>query len=113
MGQLDGGGAKCQKQLLKKIRPAPNGVLLDTLSELLERPGKETLAYLLALLLIRRRVLHEEQLPQDEQAQEQRTVWNLICPADGRQWNVPLVTPHTATLPDLQEQLKRLLFTEE
>ncbi|MCA9160787.1 MAG: hypothetical protein KDA72_20795, partial [Planctomycetales bacterium] len=41
----------------KKLRPAPNGILLDTLGELLSFPDKVNLAYLLAVLLVRRRVL--------------------------------------------------------
>lgn len=44
----------------KKLKPAPNGVLLDTLAELIDMPGKEKLSYLLALLLVRRQVLIEE-----------------------------------------------------
>ncbi|MCA9132198.1 MAG: hypothetical protein KDA45_03555 [Planctomycetales bacterium] len=97
----------------KKARPAPNGVLLDTLSELLERPGQEALAYLLALLLIRRRVLHQEEQLDDEAAAEVPTHWSLVCPADGRQWHLPLITPPVEMLPALQEQLKALLFTDE
>ena len=108
----------------KKLRPAPNGVLLDTLSELLEIPGKEALAYLLALLLMRRRVLTEEQQldlkadsatsssepdsPDDLLPQQ----WSLVCPADGRQWNVPVVVPPAAAVQALQDELNTLLFTE-
>jgi len=120
----------------RKLRPAPTGVLLDTLSDLLQRPGKEALAYLLALLLVRRRVLQEDQ---DLLAMEAPTghatkchaagrvdasddsslapLWNLVCPADGRQWNVPMVVPGAAqaesTKDELQAELKTLLFTDE
>jgi hypothetical protein len=97
----------------KKLRPAPNGVLLDTLSELVEEPGKEMLAYMLALLLIRRRVLQEEQSHDGDQSEEEQTHWNLVCSADGRQWSVPLVTPQADDLSALQEELRGLLFTEE
>lgn len=103
----------------QKSRPAPNGVLLDTLSELLERPGKEPLAYLLALLLIRRRVLQEEQQLPMAEGTENKDVedksaecWNLVCPADGRQWNVPLAVPEADSYQQLQDELKGLLFTD-
>lgn len=107
----------------KRLRPAPSGVLLDILSDLLQRPGKESLAYLLALLLIRRRVLQEEQsfldsddgtsaaLPPDDAVEVAH--WNLVCPADGRQWHVPVITPSTDQCTALQAELKELLFTDE
>lgn len=100
-----------------RTRPAPNGVLLDTLSELLERPGKESLAYLLALLLVRRRVLQEEQpshpLASAAPSDAARTHWNLTCPADGRQWMVTITIPTPEQLEALQEELKGLLFVDE
>ncbi len=97
----------------KKLRPAPNGVLLDTLSELLELPGKETLAYLLALLLVRRRVLMEESQVELDAAGEPATHWKLVCPADGRQWNVAICPPYSDAMQALQAELNALLFTEE
>ena len=98
----------------RKLKPAPNGVLMDTLSQLIESPGQEPLAYLLALLLMRRRVLAEEDhdLLADS-IDEAPTHWQLTSPADGRQWNVPLASPSTDALEVLQEQLNELLFTEE
>ncbi len=116
----------------RKLRPAPSGVLLDTLSDLLNRPGKEALAYLLALLLVRRRVLQEDHdlLASDSQINHSATpedallgetdevpLWNLVCPADGRQWNVPIVVPRTvqpkSSFDELQAELKTLLYTDE
>ncbi len=109
----------------KKMRPAPNGVLLDTLSDLLQRPGKDALAYLLALLLVRRRVLQEEQnflgdeppqapagVGQDIRPMPSET-WKLVCPADGRHWHVVVVEPATEEAEKLQAELKGLLFTDE
>ncbi len=109
----------------KKIRPAPHGVLLDTLSEMLERPGKEPLAYLLALLLVRRHVLQEEHSAEhsaehslldgtsQKNAAESPEIWDLVCPADGRQWRVPNVAPDASMVAALQAELKGLLFTDE
>ncbi len=97
----------------KKLRPAPNGVLMDTLSDLIERPGQEPLAYMLALLLTRRRILTEEECLNAEPADQPQTVWRLVCPADGRQWHVPVAVPSPESLMALQEELNGLLFTEE
>ena len=106
----------------KKLHPAPVGVLLDTLTELLERPGSESLAYLLALLLCRRRVLVDEEsgevdggrsdglVPKGERPEA--AVWNLVYPTDGRQWAVPVAVASPDLLEGLQTQLNALLFTE-
>ncbi len=97
----------------KKLRPAPVGVLLDTLSKLLEQPKAAALAYLLALLLCRRRVLvDEEQTDSNAGETESDLVWQLIYPPDGRQWAVPVAVPAPNLLEDLQSQLNSLLFTE-
>ncbi len=106
----------------KKLQPAPIGVLLDTLTELLERPGSESLAYLLALLLCRRRVLVDEEsgeVAANNQVSDGRTadepngtVWNVVYPTDGRQWAVPVAVASPDLLEGLQTQLNALLFTE-
>ena len=97
----------------KKLQPAPVGVLLDILTKLLDQPGSEALAYLLALLLYRRRVLHDEE-SQDAEVGEgvSDSVWQLIYPPDGRQWRVPVAVPAHNLLEESQSQLNSLLFTE-
>lgn len=96
-----------------KLRPAPNGVLLDTLSELLDCPGKESLSYMLALLLVRRRVLIEDEKLSIDSDEADDAFWKLSCSADKRQWNVPLIDPTAETVLALQDELNDLLFTEE
>ena len=104
----------------RKLRPAPDGVLLETLSELVEKPGKESLAYLLALLLVRRRILVDaddthigEQLNRFHEAGNSLSVWHLTLPADGRQWQVPTMSPNAEECESIQNQLTSLLFIEE
>lgn len=97
----------------KKLRPAPNGVLLDTLYDLISRPGKETLAYLLAVLLVRRKVLSEDTSLSSVAKEENPDSWCLVCQADDRQWNVPVVLPTAENMDSIQEELNSLLFTEE
>ena len=98
---------------VKKLQPAPVGVLLDTLTELLERPGAGALAYLLALLLCRRRVLVDEETAEAEAGAGQAgSFWQLTYAPDGRQWTVPVAAPSPNLLEALQSQLNSLLFTE-
>lgn len=99
----------------RKLRPAPTGVLLDILSDLVQRPDKQALAYLLALLLCRRRVLVDEfqaESVTDSPSQAERE-WRVTCPADGRQWTVPVAIPSPDLVEALQAELNTLLFTEE
>lgn len=96
-----------------KLRPAPNGVLLDTLSELVDNPDSAELAYLLALLLVRRRVLTEDVSWNEDQAEDKELPWNLVCNADDRHWSITQFDPSPDRLLMLQEQLNDLLFTEE
>ncbi len=134
----------------RKLKPAPTGVLLDTLSDLVERPGQESLAYFLSLLLVRRGTLIEEaqtvlavgdphapeenhskptapeltthtnaddQEPSDNEdpttEQTATEFWQLVCKADGRSWNVPVMDPSSDEMIAIEEQLNKLLFTEQ
>lgn len=97
----------------RKLKPAPVGVLLETLSELTERQEKGALAYLLALLLVRRRVLIEEDLPDDSTGGHAPQIWHLSHPADGRKWNIAIELPSSESLAAIQTELANLLFTEE
>ncbi len=104
--------SKMPEAVAKKLHPAPIGVLLDTLTELQARPGSESLAYLLALLLCRRRVLVDEESGEADEGRPNAAVWNLVYPTDGRQWAVPVAVVSPDLLEGLQTQLNALLFTE-
>jgi hypothetical protein len=98
-----------------KLRPAPNEVLLDVLTDLLQRPAQAELAYLLALLLVRRRALVDDQSSVSEVTQAGRNeTWQLTHPGDGRVWLIPVAPPSSAAhWAQLQESLTRLLFTDQ
>ncbi len=119
---------------VRKLKPAPTGVLLDTLSDLVERPGQEPLAYFLSLLLVRRGTLVDETqtvlavgdpnahtdtqekeltVSADLSPAEATEYWQLVCKADGRGWNVPIVEPTGDEMIAIEEQLNHLLFTEQ
>jgi len=98
-----------------KLCPAPVGVLQDSLSELLRHPNKSKLAYLLALILVRRRVLVEaDSLEFQEREQQSERWWRLVSQSDGRQWDVPIALPvNKEESEKLRNELMDLLFTEE
>ena len=56
---------------------APNDVLLNFFDELAEQPDKQDMRYVLALLLVRRRVMRMEEEQRDEAGQERLM---LYCP---------------------------------
>lgn len=99
----------------RQVRPAPPGVLLDSLTELLKYPEQSALAYLLALLLMRRKVLTENTDPSStENILEDHGQVAIFTSSDGRQWEIPVCLPSdSAEARRLQESLGGLLFSEE
>ncbi len=85
-----------------RLRPAPDGVLIDALTELLHNPRQSDLAYLLSLYLVRRRVLTES-------VEDNTTLdhWHLTTSIGDRAWRVPIAMPSN---PDDQQRLQRLLI---
>lgn len=89
---------------------APNEVLLDLLQQWAEQPEAAQLRYVLALLLVRRRVLRWE----DEQSDPSgRQVLVLYCPRRETTYEVPVVPPAEGELEQIQQELSRLVFGEE
>jgi len=97
-----------------KPKPAPSHVLLATLEALLEDPSKAELAYLLCLLLVRRRVLTEPtSLKLDlEEQREDSTVLHLTHTPTNRDFMVPVCHLDLQQSERLQIELNQLLFSE-
>lgn len=97
-----------------RLQAAPPGVLLDSLGELLQNPHKSRLAYLLALLLVRKRILvDDDSLEFQEPQQNSIAIWKLASQSDGRQWEVPVVLPNNSLEAEqLRQELMGLLFSE-
>jgi hypothetical protein len=89
---------------------APPPVLVDTLAALLEMPEKGSLAYLLALQLLRKRILIEQPngLGEDDGTNSIR----LRFAADDREFAVPIEQVLEHDLESLQSHLMALLYTE-
>jgi uncharacterized protein YbaR (Trm112 family) len=93
----------------KKVRFAPNDVMLELLETLEPRPDKQDMRYVLSLLLVRRRVLRLEDTEHNEAGQE---VSVLYCPRRESTYRVAVVMPDEARTAEIQEELARLLFAD-
>jgi hypothetical protein len=88
---------------------APNDVMLDLFEDLADQPGSEDLRYVLALLLVRRRVLRMEETERDD---EGRTILVTYCARREMTYKVIEATPDAARTAEIQETLSRLLFAD-
>jgi hypothetical protein len=93
----------------KRMHWAPNDVMLQFLEELEDQPDRADMRFVLALLLVRRRVLREEDRNKDEQGRE---VMVLFCPRRDKTYEVTTVPPNAARVEQIQEELAQLLFAK-
>lgn len=85
---------------------APNDILLNFFDELAGQPDKQDMRYVLALLLVRRRVMRLEEEQHDSQGRE---VLVLYCPRREANYEIPAVTPDPARVEEIQQVLAKLL----
>jgi uncharacterized protein YbaR (Trm112 family) len=93
----------------KRMHWAPNDVLLHCFEQLESQPDKADMRYVLGLLLVRRRVMREEEQDRDPEGRE---VMVLYCPRREATYRVPVVQPDEARANEIQEELARLLFAK-
>jgi len=103
----------------KKIKLAPNDVLLELFDQLAERNDQQDLRYVLALLLVRRRVLRVEvstAFPGEEQGHlpvdDGSNTMTLYCPKREATYNVPVTMPNSDRIDEIQQQLSQLLIAD-
>jgi hypothetical protein len=94
-------------KMTKRIHWAPNDVMLDLLEQLADDAEHRDMRYILALLLVRRRVCRLEENRRDEQGREMLV---LFCPRREREYEVVVATPTEERTKDIQDELARLLF---
>lgn len=85
---------------------APNDVLLGFFDELAEQPQRQDMRYVLALLLVRRRVMRVEE---ERRAPQTGEVLVLYCPRRDATYEVPAVVPDAARVEEIQQELAKLL----
>jgi len=91
----------------RPVHWAPNDVMLDLLDQLAQDPERADMRYVLALLLIRRRVCRLEQTVRDEANQE---TLQLFCPRRQTEYRVAVAMPDQRRTQEIQDELARLLF---
>jgi hypothetical protein len=89
-----------------RARWAPNEVLLHFFDELAGQADKQNMRYVLALLLVRRRVMRLEAEERDEQGRE---VLMLYCPRRETTYEVPAIMPDEKQRDEIQQELAKLL----
>ena len=93
----------------RRVHWAPNDVMLQYFEELEQQPGRQDTRYVLAILLVRRRVMRQEETGQDEQG---RDVMVLYCPRRDATYKVRAVTPDESRTAQIQEEMAELLFAK-
>ena len=91
----------------RRVRLAPNEVLLEVFQDLLRRPEQADKCYVMALLLARRRILRMEDTERSPGGETQLV---LYCPRDENTYKVPEVMPDAARAEEIQRELEQLLF---
>jgi len=91
----------------KRIHWAPNDVMLDLLEQLADDVARADMRYILALLLVRRRVCRLEETLQDD---ARRETLRLFCPRREQEYLVTVVAPNPERTREIQDELARLLF---
>ena len=91
----------------KKLHWAPNEVILDYFEQLQEQPDKQDVRYVLALLMVRRRIARLEETEVDDEARE---VLVLYCPRSETQYKVPVADASQERIGEIQAELANLLF---
>jgi hypothetical protein len=81
--------------------------MLDLLESFETQPEMQDMRYVLALLLIRRRVVRLEETEHDESGGE---VSVLYCPRRETTYRVATAMPDEVRTAEIQEELSRLLF---
>ena len=90
---------------------APNDVILHYFLELAKNENSENgdTLYVLALLMIRRRIVQLEEIDRKLNQPEQLA---LFCPKTETEYQVPVLEPTPARVVEIQDELAKLLFAD-
>ena len=92
----------------RRPRLAPNDALLEMFVALQDSADKADMRLVMALLLVRRRVLRLEEQETDPTTGQEVLV--LSCPRDDATYRVAGVMPSDARIQEIQDELSRLLY---
>lgn len=101
----------------KKVKLAPNDVLLELFDQLAEDPLQADMRYVLALLLIRRRVLRLEPVGDASGLNLQQCAstpasdaMHVYCPKRDASYVVSTAMPNSSRIDEIQQRLSDLLI---
>jgi hypothetical protein len=101
----------------KKIKLAPNDVLLELFDQLADDPLHQDMRYVLTLLLVRRRVFRLETAAEllnsgaeQVRAEPAYEVMCVYCPKRETSYSVPTAMPDNARIDEIQQRLSDLLI---
>lgn len=93
----------------KKANWAPNDVMLHFFQQLQEQPEKQDIRYILALLMVRRRIVRLEESETDDAGGEMLVVF---CPRNDTEYRVPVINPSLERASQIQDELAELLCVD-
>ncbi|MFI4877206.1 MAG: hypothetical protein ACIALR_17760 [Blastopirellula sp. JB062] len=85
---------------------APSDVMLDYFDSLAEDPTKLDVRYVMALLMIRRKIFRLEEATEEGEGSERLLVYS---PKRETQYEVPVVSPTAARIAEIQIEIAQLL----
>jgi len=91
----------------RRLHWAPNDVILHYFLQLESQPGQEDTRYVLALLMVRRRIVRLEETETGPAGGETLV---LYCPRQESEYRVGVVAPSEQRTEEIQQELSRLLF---
>jgi len=92
-----------------RLKMAPPEVLIDYFEQLGQVAGKETVRFVMALLLVRKRLAKWEETTTDDAGQ--RTMV-LDCPRTGQKYQVLQCDPAPEEIESIQQELMQTLYAE-
>lgn len=92
-----------------RVNWAPNDVMLHYFEQLEGQPEKIDVRYVLALLMVRRRVMRLEETETDVDGTE---LLVLFCPRNENEYRVAVAAPSPARIEEIQNELSQLLFAD-
>ena len=93
----------------KKLHLAPSEVMLQYFEQLLEEPLLADERYVLALLMIRKRVVRQERVETDAAGMETLV---LHCATNDQEYRTAVVMPTAERAKEIQEKLGNLLYSK-
>ena len=107
--------AKMPSGETKQAKLAPSEILMKLFRELEASPDQQDLRYVLALLMIRRRILRLEETTHGDPATaageaKPAETMTLYSPKDDETFQVPVVMPSDARVDEIQHELTTLLY---